>query len=46
MDEHSDKNTAAACLRQECEGCEIEGKLLCIHTAKDLINFYKQHLVN
>ena len=40
MVEHSDKTTAAACLRQECEGCEIEGKLLCIHTAKDLIDFY------
>jgi hypothetical protein len=36
----SDKTTAAACLRQDCEGCEIEGKLLCIHTPKDLIDFY------
>ena len=40
MDEHSDKTTAAACSRQNCEGCEIQGKLLCIHTPKDLIDFY------
>jgi hypothetical protein len=33
------KTTAAACSRQTCEGCEIEGKLLCIHTKADLIDF-------
>jgi hypothetical protein len=33
------KTTAAACSRQTCEGCEIQGKLLCIHTTKDLIDF-------
>ena len=40
MDEHSDKTTAAACSRQVCEGCEIQGNLLCIHTPKDLIDFF------
>lgn len=40
MDGHSDKKTAAACSRQDCESCEIQGKLLCIHTRKDLIDFF------
>jgi hypothetical protein len=40
MDEHSDKTTAAACFRQDCEECEIQGKLLCIHTPRDLVDFY------
>jgi hypothetical protein len=34
-----DKTTAAACARQTCEGCEIEGRLLCIHTPADLADF-------
>lgn len=33
------KTTAAACSRQTCEGCEIRGKLLCIHTRRDLLDF-------
>jgi len=40
LGEHPVKTTAAACSRQDCEGCEIQGKLLCIHTPKDLIQFY------
>lgn len=40
MNEHLDKLTPEACSRQECAGCEIQGKLLCIHTPKDLIDFY------
>jgi hypothetical protein len=32
--------TAAACSQSECEGCEIQGKLLCVHKPKDLIDFY------
>ena len=36
---YSNKTTAAACSRQTCDGCEIEGKLLCIHTKKDLADF-------
>ena len=40
MNERSDKITAAACARQDCGSCEIQGKLLCIHTPKDLIDFY------
>ena len=36
---HASKTTAAACSRQTCEGCEIQGKLLCIHTSRDLIDF-------
>ena len=35
-----DKMTAAACSQSECEGCEIQGKLLCVHKPKDLIDFY------
>ena len=31
--------TAAACVRPNCEGCEIRGQLLCIHTKKDLMDF-------
>ena len=33
------KVTAVACWRQTCEGCEIRGKLLCIHTRGDLADF-------
>jgi hypothetical protein len=40
MDEHSYKTTSAACSRQDCAECEIHGKLLCVHTPKDLIDFY------
>jgi hypothetical protein len=36
----AEKTTAAACTRLSCEGCEIQGKLLCIHTLKDLADFY------
>ena len=35
MGQDSDKITAAGCSRQDCTGCEIQGKLLCIHTPKD-----------
>jgi hypothetical protein len=35
-----EKMTAAACSQSECEGCEIQGKLLCVHKPKDLIDFY------
>ena len=35
-----EKMTAAACSQPECEGCEIQGKLLCVHKPKDLIDFY------
>lgn len=31
--------TAAACSSETCIGCEIEGKLLCVHTRKDLMDF-------
>ena len=37
--ERSKKTTAAACVRQTCHGCEIEGRLLCLHTRADLIDF-------
>lgn len=35
----SDAACAAACVRQKCEGCEIQGNLLCLHTPKDLADF-------
>ena len=31
--------TAAACIQPNCEGCAIQGRLLCIHTKKDLADF-------
>lgn len=37
---NDEKTTAAACVRLTCEKCEIEGKLLCLHTFKDLIDFF------
>jgi hypothetical protein len=30
---------AAACTRQTCKGCELQGKLLCVHTPRDLLDF-------
>ena len=33
------KATAAACSRHTCDGCEIEGRLLCVHTRRDLLDF-------
>lgn len=33
------KTTAAACSRQSCAGCEIQGKLMCVHTPRDLLDF-------
>jgi hypothetical protein len=33
------KTTAAACQEENCTGCEIEGKLLCLHTPTDLVDF-------
>jgi hypothetical protein len=32
--------TATACSQSKCEECEIQGKLLCVHQPKDLIDFY------
>ena len=40
MDKHSEKIIATACSQQSCEGCEIQGKLLCMHTPKDPFDFY------
>jgi hypothetical protein len=37
--EHNAKTTAAACSRQTCVDCEIQGKLLCLHTPADLADF-------
>jgi len=33
------KATAAECVRNDCNGCEIEGDLLCVHTEADLADF-------
>jgi hypothetical protein len=38
--EEQRKMTAAACVRQSCAGCEIEGKLLCVHRLADLVDFF------
>ncbi len=37
--DRQEKTTAAACARQTCAGCEIEGRLLCIHRPADLLDF-------
>ena len=39
MMEQDGKTTAAACARETCEGCEIQGELICIHTRTDLMDF-------
>jgi hypothetical protein len=39
MNAEADKKTAAACSRESCSGCPIEGKLLCLHTPRDLLDF-------
>jgi len=31
---------ASACSRQTCEGCQINGKLICVHSRKDLAAFW------
>ena len=31
--------TASACIRQDCKGCPIRAKLLCVHTLSDLAHF-------
>lgn len=33
------KETAKACVKKTCDGCEIKGKLLCVHTELDLVDF-------
>jgi hypothetical protein len=38
--ETGQKTSAAACARQHCEGCELQGKLLCIHKGTNLLDFY------
>jgi hypothetical protein len=38
--ENTIKTSAAACSRQTCEGCEIQGKLMCVHTPRDLMDFW------
>ena len=37
--EQTGGTTAAACSSESCDGCEIEGKLLCVHTRRDLMDF-------
>jgi len=39
MMEQDGQTTAAACSRLTCTGCEVQGKLLCIHTPADLLDF-------
>ena len=33
------KATAAACARLTCDGCELQGHLMCIHTPADVADF-------
>ncbi len=39
------KTTAAACSRQSCQGCAVQGKLLCLHSTADLIDFASLFIV-
>jgi hypothetical protein len=41
----SPKNTASACSSLTCEGCELQGRLMCIHTPTDLADFLVLFLV-
>jgi hypothetical protein len=40
MEKQLIKTTAAACTQNSCKGCEIQGKLLCVHTHQDLMDFF------
>jgi hypothetical protein len=35
----TEKMNAKACIKTDCNGCEINGKLLCNHTHADLLDF-------
>lgn len=37
--ERPNVKTAAACSRESCRGCEIEGQLICVATLKDVVDF-------
>lgn len=45
MTEPTVKGTAAACVRTTCQGCDLQSRLLCIHTGKDLLDFILPVLV-
>ncbi len=34
------KKAASECKNSTCDGCKIEGKLMCTHTKKDLLGFF------
>jgi len=36
---------ASACSRQTCEGCQIHGKLICVHTKTDLLKFWALFMI-
>jgi len=40
-----EKTTPVKCKNETCNGCSIEGKLLCNHTLSDLIDFYLLFMV-
>jgi len=39
MNPRAEHRTAAACSRGSCVGCSLEGRLLCQHTGRDLLDF-------
>jgi hypothetical protein len=39
MDGERGSKPAAACSRESCVGCSLEGRLLCQHTLRDLLDF-------
>jgi hypothetical protein len=40
-----EEKTAAACRQKSCDGCEIQGRLLCVHKMPDLVDFLVLFLV-
>jgi len=40
MNSSSNAIPASACARETCEGCQIRGKLMCVHTKEELVKFW------
>ena len=45
MNSTSPLTPASACARQTCEGCQINGKLICVHSRKELAAFWALFMI-
>jgi len=34
------RRPASACIRESCQNCEIYGRVICVHTKRDLLDFF------